>query len=480
MACVRVLALSAAFPTFNNVDEPAHFDVICKYADGRIPRDLEPYSSEAIEVLAWHSTPEYLTPPDRYATLEVPTPPEELPPEKAIPVAGQLTESYTAWPDPECTQPPVYYAVAGQWRRLGELLGLTDIRLVYWIRFLNALIFGLLVWTAYACVRRLFPGSPLIHAGVPLMLAFFPQDVFYGMNNDVLSPLVYTAAFYSLLRIYGEDRLSYRFHAAAGLAVAAVLLVKVSNITILAPMCLILAAVLKRARSDGRLRETLPRVGLTVTAALIPVSAWMVAGCLAAGDPFGVGAKADYFGWTYKPLGALFEHPIFTAAGAGTFLSELTARFWRGEITWHMAPMAMREADYFYVASTALFIGAAVLSLFGRRRERASGERFAGWMGVSAVAASVAMMAALSINFDFGECFYPSAAFPYFVSGRLILGVLVPFLVLYVQGLDVLMTRLRLRTGRLAVLMVIVALITASEIALELPVFRSQFNWFHV
>jgi hypothetical protein len=36
---------------------------------------------------------------------------------------------------------------------------------------------------------------------------------------------------------------------------------------------------------------------------------------------------------------------------------------------------------------------------------------------------------------DFGYCVYPSRNFPYFASGRLIAGCLVPFALLYVYGL---------------------------------------------
>jgi hypothetical protein len=37
LAGLRVFVFAAAFPFFNNVDEQAHFDLIYKYAHGRIP-----------------------------------------------------------------------------------------------------------------------------------------------------------------------------------------------------------------------------------------------------------------------------------------------------------------------------------------------------------------------------------------------------------------------------------------------------------
>ena len=82
--------------------------------------------------------------------------------------------------------------------------------------------------------------------------------------------------------------------------------------------------------------------------------------------------------------------------------------------------------------------------------------------------------------FNFGYCHYPSCEAPFLTSGRLMSGVMVPFLVLYITGLDWLMSRARLPISRLWVLLVIAALITASEIAIDLPAFHSPYNWFHL
>ena len=39
-----------------------------------------------------------------------------------------------------------------------------------------------------------------LRVGVPLLLAFIPQNVFYAMNNDVLSPLCFGALFLCVLQ----------------------------------------------------------------------------------------------------------------------------------------------------------------------------------------------------------------------------------------------------------------------------------------
>lgn len=480
LAAIRVLVFSAAFPMFSNVDEPLHWDLVTKYSRGHMPTTLERYSPDAIKVLAWHLTPEYLTTQEEYDEGFVQPPLRDLPPEIAAEIAGRVSAGYASRTNQESTQPPVYYAAAGAWYRLGELFGIHDIRLAYWIRFLNVLIYGLLVWTAYAFIRRLYPGNLLLRTGVPLLLAFFPQDVFYSINNDVMTPLLYAVAFYSLLKLVLEESKTRRPYVIAGLSVAAVILVKMGNVTILVPMALVILALVRKARSEGRLREMLRIIGLMVGAAIIPVALWMARNYIGSGDLTGASEKIDALTWTYKPLHAVFDHPMFGPAGAWTFISGLIVTFWRGELVWHLVRMAMRSADIFYIASTLLFTTAAVVALIWRREEKPAGERYASGMGISVLAASVGLMFMLSIIFDFGYCHYPSCDAPFLTSGRLMSGAMVPFLAIYVTGLDWLMARARLPISRLWVLLVIVALITASEIAINLPAFHSPYNWFHL
>ena len=49
VACVRVFVYSAAFPFFNNVDEQAHLDLVCKYSHGQVPRQLEGFGRESAD-----------------------------------------------------------------------------------------------------------------------------------------------------------------------------------------------------------------------------------------------------------------------------------------------------------------------------------------------------------------------------------------------------------------------------------------------
>jgi hypothetical protein len=93
------------------------------------------------------------------------------------------------------------------------------------------------------------------------------------------------------------------------------------------------------------------------------------------------------------------------------------------------------------------------------------------------------LLVLLSLAFVFDATTNPSASRPYFLQGRLISGVLLPFLLLYVRGLEVATARLPARTARALGGAAIVALalaVSISEVVLAWPVFGSQYNAFHL
>jgi hypothetical protein len=84
------------------------------------------------------------------------------------------------------------------------------------------------------------------------------------------------------------------------------------------------------------------------------------------------------------------------------------------------------------------------------------------------------------MRYDFGTCVYPSVDKPYFTSGRLIAGAILPFLILYIDGLRRILSKLRCAYALLFVVGIIVAAVTVSEIILSWSVFTSPDNWFHL
>jgi hypothetical protein len=181
-------------------------------------------------------------------------------------------------------------------------------------------------------------------------------------------------------------------------------------------------------------------------------------------------------GWTVKPFGEIWHHPILTPGGATYFWSEFTKSLWRGEIAWHRTTLAFGPLDLFYaVSSLALAVPAAVLLML--RRDRG---RYPYLAGTLLVALSIVLLAVLSMVYDFGDCFYPSRDVPYIVSARLVSGMMVPFILLYLSGLDILLSRIRLHGWRWAFTAALLVGVTVSEVILSLPVFGSAFNIFHM
>jgi len=204
LAAAHVLFFSAAFPFFSVVDEQAHFDLVLRYSQLDPPRMLPHTSETALPYIVFFSTSEYLfVPADQPGGVFAP-PPWKLPPEEA---ARRLAPREQFWRETvlnhEASQPPLYYVFAGGWWRIGQAVGLTDGPLLYWLRFLNVLFLAALVWLAGATARKLFPENRFMRITVPALAAFFPQSIFYAINNDILSPLTFGVAFSAAAEILG-------------------------------------------------------------------------------------------------------------------------------------------------------------------------------------------------------------------------------------------------------------------------------------
>src|SRR5205823_11850725 len=114
-----------------------------------------------------------------------------------------------------------------------------------------------------------------LRISVPLLLAFIPQNVFYAMNNDVLSPLCFGVLFFCLLQWLRANAPSALLGAVTGIAIASTYLTKLSNL----PLIVIAVAVII-ARLVVIVRRS-PRTGLIALAALllcaaVPIGSWVV------------------------------------------------------------------------------------------------------------------------------------------------------------------------------------------------------------
>ena len=488
MAAVRVFVFSGAFPFFNNVDEQAHVDLVLKYARGHWPnKPLERFDADAGRLFVLYGTSEYLNPPEQFPAGVPPRPLWETP-AIAEKVINQGVASWTKIDNHEANSPPTYYAVAGLWYDFGGWLGLTGGQQLYWIRFLNVPLFVLLTFCAYVFCRNFYPGRLDLRLGVPLLLAFLPQDVFYSVNSDVLSPLLFVVSLTLLLNWYGRKRTGAAFNVVVGFLVALTFLVKYTNIAL--PVIFAVVILLKAHRSwrDGRRMDVLLSGSVAVLAAAVPIAFCLGRNYLLLGNLAGTRAKVEFLGWSRRPFDAFLDHPIFSPSGFWTFLNELMTTLWRGEFVWHLKPIANSVVDDFYaISSVVLLLLTAVASWKGRRVTAAKTGRDVQGVGAAVHMAvwgslilSLLCLVCLSVWFEYGSSSYPSQKEPYFMSGRLIAGALVPFLVLYVDGASLLLRPFSRVLGPLFFLALTSLMITVSELALSTQIFANPYNWFHL
>ena len=477
-AALRVLSFSAAFPFFNNVDERRHFDLVIKYAEGHVPRGVELISPATLPYLSHYASPEFLSRPEDFEGGYF-GPMWKHPAQEVAPTIARIEEIWGRTANQESSQPPFYYLVSAAWFHLGQLIGVRDGNGLYWVRFLNVSFNAVLVWLGYVAAKLIFPDQIALRLGVPLLIAAVPQDAFYGINNDVLSPICFGVVFICLIKWFSHGEPSISLGIATGLSIAAAYLTKLSNLPlIVVAVAAILWWCIAEGRA-GRLRRAMPALGALVFCAATPIVAWLFWMKTHFGDFTGATSKAQLLGWTTKTFSEWWSHPIFTPSGMWTFLSELLASFWRGEFMWHAQTIDYKGIDLFYTLSSLGLIFIAVISLLRvRRRNNSAVQRRVLWIAVACVIAAIVFLAFLSLQLDFGACINPSRERPYFFQGRLLLGALIPFAILYVYGLSCL---LRHKPGFvLGSVGAIAIIITISDLLANRIAFASAYNWFHM
>jgi hypothetical protein len=482
LAGLRVLLLSAAFPFFSNVDEHRHVDGVLKYARGYLPRpDNAAYEPETARYLGLFGSPEYHLREGAHGAYEIPPPAWQRTSEGMLRALAQGEEFLARRTNLEAMQPPAYYVVAGLWLQLGRALGIEGGHLLYWVRGLAVPLIFALVIVAYRSLREIYPDDAFMRLGVPALLAVFPMDAFYYVTRDVLSPLVAGIGFFLALRLVVRPVAGI----GAAVAIAGVLALaffsKYTNVALLAVCGVCTGLALARRVEARSIRGEGGRLLLMWFLVAASAGAWLLRNRVVFGDLTGTAFKIERMGWGRKAFSEYWDHPIFTPSGLHTFVSELIPLFWRGELAWHRMPLATGFADGFYTVTTVALVALAAWGL--RRSQRADLRRLTEGLALLLLAAYVGLLAGLSLLYVFHATSNPSADLPYFAQGRLISGALVPFLVLYVRGIEVASERLPRRAASPAAwtcLALIAAVALGSEAALHAPIFASPYNLFHL
>lgn len=468
---IKTIVTSAAYPIFSPIDEPEHYDVISKYARGHIPQKDDLFDPDVYLLTLIKSTKEYIVTEDELKrdTRDYFGSVEDAPAELKVQILRKIH-----FKSGEGGQPPVYYFLLGTVKNFVEKIGFRDENVVYALRFFNGVILSMLICMAFFFVKAYLPNDMTLMLGTPLMITLLPQDAFFQIGNDVLSPLVFLIACYFLFKVIFNQKVKFYVFIIAGLFTALAFLTKHSNIPIYLIMSIAIFARLKYIRDDGARTRGISGIALLALIGVAPSFLWVIRNYAVFGDFSGFGQRIAMLGWTRKTFGSWFAHPMFCPNGLFVFLRDLTVKFWRGEYFWHARPIFSTIADNFYFFSTVLFLASAIVNLFRERDRRLD------VLLLLILVTFILQLAYLSIAFDFGSCYYPSSAYPYFTSGRLILGVLVPFLILYLKGYQFLVRKVRI--GKIIhpfiLLVIVMVAINVIEIKVNLPAFSSARNWF--
>jgi hypothetical protein len=490
LAALRILVFAAAFPLTNNTDEKLHFLTIRMYAQGQMPgKDLPPIDPEFARALLLYQSPEYGLSQEYLDRNGIVGPPYNLPPQARDAVLANkfYSEKLTRWLhygfNYEAQSAPFYYVVAGCWYRLGASLGFRDWGLAYWVRFLNPIAYALVLWFSYCFVRRVYPERTFLQVAVPAIIAVFPQDVFFGMNRDVISPVLAAAALLCLIRAVDAKPSRYGFLLAGSLLAGLGFLSDIPNCVLFGALAATLWIFIERS-TESRGRKVWVVSTSALAAGVLPCL-WILRNYIVMGDLLGGKAKEQNLGWTIKPFSDMVNHPLFSFVGSREFLLQLTSRFWHGEYVWHNSPMKSALADRFYVVSSFVFVVVFLVDLVIRRKSIPTLQKLAGAQALFLVITSVGFLALISLPFDFNYCAYPSREYPYFVSGRIISGALLPFVLMYASGLELVTNLVRrwvspfaLRIMPYALLSCLVVFITISEVHVRSGVFASPYNFF--
>jgi hypothetical protein len=254
-------------------------------------------------------------------------------------------------------------------------------------------------------------------------------------------------------------------------------LAKYTNVVYVGVLGLAFALRAARHGRDGSGRQ-IAAGGLAAAGAAIALPAlWLARNQAVLGDALGTARKVAHLEWTQRPWSLLLDHPVFGPAGFAGWLSETLAVFWRGEFRWLGETLSWPWLD------ACLTLGSLVLLAAGATRavSEARRGRFLELLALAAVVSGFATLAVLSARFSFADWGNPTRSHPYFTEGRLILGVLLPFAVVFVRGIGTLCAWLPGASARAPwwLLAAWITLVTVSDLWLAAPAFASPWNWLH-
>ncbi|MFZ6053175.1 ArnT family glycosyltransferase [Halocola ammonii] len=459
----KVLIFAAAFPLFNTTDELPNFDTLVK--QGKMPWGdrIEKFTYDSLTLMIAHEvqSSEYLLGkkqnPDFVPLLSVQyNTPRAVYIDFFSKVEHQQVHSSPLYFK---TYGTIFYQLPDSWSPYSK---------VYFLRFLNAVLAFFLTWFVISAGRKIFRDEFLAFSAGLILLAT-PQSIFYFINVDILSALSGVLVFYSAFRFFRAA--SWKNAAVLALVSALTILIKASGLVAVAGAFFFLLLVWFHKRSTGFLLK------LAVSSAggillMVPV---LINRLNEGIGLFATKKKVELLDWTEKPLGEWFPHPIFSFNGFRNFFTQNWGSWWTGESFWEGGMIYPEWVSRYFKYLSAVLLLALFINFLLKIRERSPLQQMR-WSAIFTIVGYFTLFAFLSVRYDFGDCVYPSQAFPLFVSGRLMLGMLFPVLFAFVDG-----ERLIAKGSR--TVFVIAAAFAIFHLGIEIygtsAVFSSPKNFFH-
>lgn len=478
-ACVRGCLGGLSFPFFGHLDEAPHLDVVLRYAAGDVPRPAydDLLHEEMLELFVLYNSPEFNTArgPEGPApvTAQIDWPPEMRDAHVAATVA-QLAKGHNH----EALEAPPYYALAAVWLGLGRALGFEGLDALYWVRMLGGLSLGCAVLLTAALLRRFVPDQPFIWFGAAALLAVWPQDVYYFVNNDVPSVALGPLAILLVDRVRCAERPGMAGACGAGVVLGVAAMTKVPNLAIPCAALALLGTSSWRAWQEGAKARWTRHLALFGAAAATYLS-WTVY-TLAVFGRTGSSHKPEALGITPKG-GDYFDHPLFSIEGLWTFVEHVSKYFWRGEIRWHDVEMHVPWVDRVLLGTTLLFaVVSAVVTIARRGGAQPPGLPWplarVAWGGLLA---SLGFLVCASVLFDYGPNHFPSRDFPFMCAGRLVSASFVFAAAIWLDGLRAATAAVHPRLPWI-LLGATALVLLVSELVLMAPVIASPHNFWNL
>lgn len=473
-ATVRVLFFSASLPFFA-LDEELHFDAIYKYANGYTRQSALPsFDRETAEIIELYHSPQFLRVADPGRPF-VPTSAWCRPSQEHLPAELQFrTEAWYQMKNVEIDAPPAYYVIGAAWYKLGRLMDYSGVFLLFWLRSLGAIGYGFFVLFAWMFVRECYPENKYLQISVPVFLLIFPQECFLFITPNSLCATLMTLTLLLFAKLRKHPDSSPVFYLSVGILAAITAFLSFGNFLVALPVAITAWFIIRQSLHTSAQHSRILKTVAMMAAAALPIAAWLLHNHASLGSWTGSKAKQEYLTWTVVPLSQVFHHPIFTVEGFRYFISTLSRNFWRGETYWNAVPR-QGWIDPLYLWLSVILCFVFIVQVF-RIQTANPDQSFGDVVSIILVVSAVLFMIVISLPFDFGRCFYPSQARPYFVSGRIIIGVLLPFLIMILGGLQVLCGWISKRLNPLYLAVPFAALMFVTETILFRPVMASQFN----